>query len=50
LIWWNATQLTSVTAMGNERSDAEKTKRRDVDLGKYPPVGLWYVCVLAALA
>jgi hypothetical protein len=25
-------------------------KRRDVDLRKFPPVGLCYVCVLVALA
>ena len=49
VIWWNATQLTFVTAMGTERRDVEK-ERRDVDLRKFPPVGLWYVCVLVALA
>jgi hypothetical protein len=37
--WWNATQLTSVTAMGTDRSDVKK-ERRDVDLRKFPPVGV----------
>jgi hypothetical protein len=49
VIWWSATQLTSVTAMGTGRSDVEK-EWRDVDLRNFPPVGLWYVCVLVGLA
>jgi len=49
VIWRNAKQLTSVTAMGTVRSLVEK-ERRDVDLRKFPSVGLWYVCVLVALA
>jgi len=49
VIWWDATELTFVTAMATERCDVEKG-RRDVDLRKFSPVGLWYVCVLVALA
>jgi hypothetical protein len=49
VIWWNATQLTSVTAMGTECSDVEK-ERKDVDLRKFPTAGFWWVWGLVGLA